>query len=109
MNESAPPPIPSGPTRRNVGDQPRAAASGREPDATYNFIADKVGGVPNLRKKDNLYQAVTVGLFLVIGLIVGWAIGGWPEGVLLGAVGGLIAGILISGLVLMILGLCRKS
>jgi len=109
MNESLPPPIPSGPAQRNVGDRQRATASGCGPDATYNFIADKVGGVPNLRKKDNLYQAVTVGLFLIIGLIVGWAFGGWPEGVLLGAVGGLIAGILISGLVLMILGLCRKS
>lgn len=109
MNESFPPPIPPVLNRRNVGGRQRATASGRGPEATYNFIADKVGGVPNLRKKDNLQQAVTVGFFLIIALIVGWAVGGWPAGILLGAVGGLIAGILISGLVLMILGLCRKS
>ena len=109
MNESLPPPIPPGTPQGNVGDQPRATASDRGRDATYNLLADKIGGVPNLRKKDNVYQGATVGAFLIIGLIVGWAVGGWPEGVLLGAVGGLIAGILISGLVLMILGLCRKS
>jgi hypothetical protein len=108
MSESLPPPLPSGPPQRNAGDQPPATPSGREHDAIYNIVADKIGGVPNIRKKDNLYQAATVGVSLIIGLIVGWAVGGWPEGVLLGALGGLIAGILISGAVLMIVGLCRK-
>ena len=108
MSESLPPPIPSGPPQRNAGDQPPATASGRESRAIYNILADKIGGVPNVRKKDNLYQAVTVGVFLIVGVIVGWAVGGWPEGVLLGVLGGLIAGILISGVILMIIGLWRK-
>ena len=108
MSESLPPPIPSGLAQRNAGDQPPATASGREGHAIYNILADKIGGVPNVRRKDNFYQAVTVGVFLIVGVIVGWAVGGWPEGVLLGVLGGLIAGILISGVILMIVGLWRK-
>jgi hypothetical protein len=109
MSESLPPPLPSGPPQRNADDQPRSTGSSPGPDATYNLFSDKIGGVPNIRKKDNLYQAATIGVFLIIGLIVGWFVGGWPEGVLLGALGGLVAGALISGLVLMIVGLRRKS
>ena len=109
MNESLPPPIPSGTPQRKTGDQPGTPPSGRGPDATYNLLADKIGGVPNVRKKDNLCQAITVGVFLIVGVIVGWFAGEWPEGVLLGALGGLVAGTLISGMVIMVLGLRRKS
>ena len=109
MNESLPPPIPSGTPQRNTGEQPGSPPPGRGPDATYNLLADKIGGVPNIRKKDNLYQAITVGVFLIIGVIVGWFAGEWPEGVLLGALGGLIAGTSISGAVFLVLGLRGKS
>ena len=78
-------------------------------DPAYNLIADKIGGLPNLRKKDNLYQAAAVGGFLVIGVVVGAIVRGWPEGVLAGALVGLVVGILLSGSVLMIIGLRRKS
>ena len=78
-------------------------------DAEYNRIADKVGLVPNVRKKDNLYQAVCVGAFLLVGVAVGWFSGGWPFGVLLGALAGLVVGTVSSGLVIMVLGLLRKS
>ena len=71
-------------------------------------MADKIGGVPNLRKRDNLFQAATIGVFLLIGVLVGWGMGGWPLGALLGALGGLVSGTLISGVVLMIIGLRRK-
>jgi hypothetical protein len=109
MSDSLPPPLPPDPSQHNADDQSGVTASGRGPNVTYNFVADKVGLVPNIRKKDNLYQAATVGVFLIIGAIVGWFVGGWPVGVLLGALGGLVTGTLISGFVLMIVGLCRKS
>ena len=65
--------------------------------------------MPNVRKKDNLYQGLavlgTTGVGCIIGL-VWW--GGWPMGVLVGALAGLVVGGLVSGLVLMIVGLTRK-
>ena len=109
MNESVPPPIPSGTPQRGAGDQQATTPSSRGPDPTYNFVADKIGGVPNVRKKDNLYQAVAIGVFMIVGVVVGGFLGEWPEGVLLGGLAGLIAGTLISGAVLTVVGLCRKS
>ncbi len=78
-----------------------------DPKAAYNILADKIGGVPNLRKKDNVFQAKMVGVFLLIGCGAGWGLGSWPSGVGIGALGGLISGTLISGFVLMIRGLRR--
>ena len=109
MNESVPPRIPSGTPQRGAGDQPSATPSSRGPDPTYNFLADKIGGVPNVRKKDNLYQAAAIGVFMIVGAVVGSFLGEWPQGVLLGGLAGLIAGTLISGAVLTVIGLCRKS
>jgi hypothetical protein len=109
MNESVPPLIPSGTPQRGADGQPSAPPSSGGADPTYNFLADKIGGVPNVRKKDNLYQAVAIGVFLIIGAVVGWFLGEWPQGVLLGGLAGLIAGTLISGAVLTVIGLCRKS
>ena len=109
MNESVPPRIPSGTPQRGAGDQPSTTPSSGGPDPTYNFLADKIGGVPNVRKKDNLYQAVAIGVFLIVGAVIGWFLGEWPQGVLLGGLAGLIAGTLISGAVLTVIGLCRKS
>jgi hypothetical protein len=109
MNEPVPPPLPPETRRRNGGDpqSPKPSSSGG--DAAYNLLADKIGGVPNIRKKDNLYQAAAIGVFVIVGAVVGWFLGEWPEGVLLGALAGLIAGTLISGSVLTVIGLCRKS
>lgn len=107
MNQSpSPPPAPG---QRPGGNPPGPPPPGVSVDSGYNLVADKIGGVPNVRKKDNLYQALAIVVFVIIGLVVGWAIGGWPQGPLLGALGGLIAGTLISGAVLMVLGLLRKS
>ena len=109
MNEPLPPPLPSGPRPGGVDDQQSATPSSREADPTYNLLADKIGGVPNIRKKDNLYQAAAIGVFVIVGVVVGGLLGEWPEGVLLGGLAGLIAGTLISGAVLTVIGLCRKS
>lgn len=80
--------------------------------ASYDAIADKVGLVPNLRVKDNLYQGVVVAVFTLVGAMVGFFLAPATNrslGVGLGAVAGLVVGGLLSGLVLMVLGLVRKS
>ncbi len=109
MSESVPPRIPPGTRQGGAEDQQPPPPSGRSPDPTYNLLADKIGGVPNVRKKDNLYQAAAIGVFVIVGVIVGACLGEWPQGVLLGGLAGLIAGTLISGAVLTVIGLCRKS
>ena len=91
---------------------PPPPRSGKQPSdeilVGYNIIADKVGGVPNFRKRDNLYQGISILVCVVIGAVVGAAVGGWPTGVGFGALIGLIAGVLLSGAVLMVVGLLRK-
>ncbi|MBL4844243.1 MAG: hypothetical protein JKY65_01845 [Planctomycetes bacterium] len=74
----------------------------------YNQIADKVGLVPNVRGKDNLIQGAVVGVFVLVGAGVGFAMGGDMTGAGLGVLAGLVSGGLISGLVLMVIGLLRK-
>ena len=107
MSDPIPPPIPQESDRR-ILEVPPTIVSGDEGRIAYNILADKVGGVPNIRLRDNLYQALTVAVFLIIGVAVGWAVSGWPGGALVGALVGLIAGILTSGAVLLIIGLYRK-
>lgn len=74
----------------------------------YDEIADKVGLVPNVRKKDNLYQGLAVLCTMAITTPLGFFFGGWPMGVLSGVFAGLVIGGFVSGLVLMILGMLRK-
>jgi len=74
----------------------------------YDKVADKVGIVPNIRKKDNLYQGIAVLSFTAVTTVVGLVFWGWPLGAMAGAVIGLIVSGLISGFVLMIIGLTRK-
>jgi hypothetical protein len=109
MNESLPPPRPPETRQRGAKGQQSATPSSRRADAAYNMLADKIGCVPNVRKRDNLYQAAAIGLFLVFGAGAGWFLGEWPQGVLLGGLAGLIAGTLITGAVLTVIGLRRKS
>ena len=77
----------------------------------YNVMADKVGFVPNLRPKDNLYQGVATLTCGLAGAVIAAVLA--PQGGLtaagLGGVGGLIVGILLSGAVLTVVGLFRKS
>lgn len=84
---------------------PPAPSTGRQ---TYDIIADKVGGVPNLRKKDNLYQGITIAATSAVGAIVGFVVDHSTMGTLIGLLGGMIVGALLSGFVLMVIGLARK-
>jgi hypothetical protein len=109
MNESVPPLLPSGTRQRGADDQQCTPSASRGADPTYNFLADKMGDVPNVRKKDNLYQAAAIGVFLIVGVVVGAFLGEWPQSVLLRGLAGLLAGTLISGAVLTVIGLRRKA
>ena len=73
----------------------------------YHAVADKVGGVPNVRLKDNLFQAVFTLLATGVGAGAGLLKGGFTW-MVPGIAAGLIGGVLLSGLVLMIVGLVRK-
>jgi hypothetical protein len=75
---------------------------------SYDRFADRVGLVPNLRTKDNVFQGVFVALTTIFGAAVLGLIVGWPMGVLGGAALGLLVGGLASGGVLMARGLRRR-
>ncbi|MFW6164344.1 MAG: hypothetical protein ACODAJ_16365 [Planctomycetota bacterium] len=98
--------------RRPDQAQPDPGSDGFE---VYESVAETVGGVPSLRLGDNVVQAVIVVLGTAVGALVGLAwlarfqTLGKIEGVLLGALGGLIASVLISGIVLMVIGWVRAA
>lgn len=98
MSPSEPPVGPGGPT------PPRMTA--RE---TYNVVSDTVVGV-NVRWRDNLIQALIILVFAAIGAGVGWRMAGDEDvrgPIALGAVGGLVAGTLVSGVALMVFRFVR--
>jgi hypothetical protein len=118
MSETPPPIPPLGvPNDQAARKATTPATTGA--DAQYNLIADKVGLVPNVRKKDNLYQGICVLAFAVIGMTLAWfwdgaAIrdtfgDGWPIRLTVGALAGLVVGALLSGLIIMVLGFLRKT
>lgn len=74
----------------------------------YNTIAETVGGIPSLRVKDNIIQAVVIALVTCIAVIVGTALGG-AGGAIIAAILGLLLSTIISGFVLMIVGWIRAA
>ena len=100
-----PPPVPK--DTANTGDR-----------AEYDRFADTVGLLPNVRKKDNIYQGLCVLAFVIIGTVLAYFWDGaairdflgdtLPMRLLFGAFGGLITGVLISGAILLVLGFTRK-
>lgn len=104
MSDAQPPPIPPQAPLQVPSEPPRD----RNQEA-YNLVADKIGGLPNVRMKDNLYQAVAIGACVALGSLVGLLKGGWPDGVIAGAICGMVAGLILSGAVLAVIGLVRKS
>lgn len=59
----------------------------------YNVVTDTVTG-PNVRWRDNLFQGIAVVVFAGIGALVGHL--GF-ENFLLGLLGGLVLGVIVSG------------
>ncbi|MEM9109127.1 MAG: hypothetical protein AAGC72_03810 [Planctomycetota bacterium] len=69
---------------------------------TYNMVTDTIAG-PNIRLKDNLLQGLAVLVCLILGAGIGALLSDpWFIGAALGAVAGMILGVLTSGIVIMI-------
>ena len=75
--------------------EPEKGLSSKE---TYNVVSDTLVGV-NVRKKDNIIQGLIIIVTVIIGLVIGQMYGGF---LMLGGLGGLIIGFLVSGIFLMI-------
>lgn len=99
--QSVPPP-PITPAQYTLPALPQRSAMDK-----YQTVADTVGG-PSLRIKDNLVQALIVILSTLLGAGIGFAYHG-TNGALIGGVSAMILSTLLSGLVIMILGLIRAS
>jgi hypothetical protein len=83
----------------NSNDEPNKPLTARQ---TYNVITDTAIG-PNIRLKDNLIQAVLILTSVLIGGGVGaMVIDDRLTGLLVGVFIGLVAGLLVSGMGLMI-------
>ena len=70
-------------------------------------MSEPVGLIPSLRMKDNLWQGIIIGVCILIGVPIGWAIWG-RFGAMAGLLAGLVVGGLGSGTVLMIKGWKRS-
>ena len=99
-DEPASPEGTSGPDavpRRREG-APTPAGDGVTAGDSYRIVTDLVTG-PNLRWRDNLFQAVFILVTLVLAVGVGALFWGVP-GALVGGLAGLIGGLILSGAVL---------
>jgi len=67
----------------------------------YNVVTDTVIG-PNVRWKDNVYQAVAIVVCAVVGALVAWLIWRGPGEACAGAFVGLLVGLFGSGIFLMV-------
>lgn len=85
---------------------PAAPEPGGTPKG-YDVLQDKVGLVPNVRWKDNVFQGVATLVGTLLGVAIGAVLGG-GDGAVLGGLAGLVLGGIGSGFVLMIAGLLRK-
>ena len=78
---------------------PSSATDSRQ---AYNVMTDMVTGV-NVRKRDNLWQALVIAVSLVIGGVIGAiAIADRAAGAIVGGFFGLLAGFFGSGIYLMV-------
>lgn len=101
MAERKLPPVPPPPPQGGVPED-------------YNTIAETVGLVPSLRKQDNIIQAKAVGAGCLVGAVGGLIVAAATHsslyiGAMAGLLVGMVAAALISGFVLMILGLARAT
>jgi hypothetical protein len=74
----------------------------------YQQVAETVGMVPSLNARDNLIQGAFVGLVTILAFIMGHVTGG-AQTALVFMLAGLISSGLISGVVLMVVGMVRVA
>lgn len=80
-------------------DEKQTGLTSRE---AYNLVSDTVTGV-NFRLRDNLIQGAAILATIIVGAVVGALLADdWRGGLFAGALIGMIAGLFISGIVIMI-------
>lgn len=79
-----------------------------EKQSNYQTVAETVGMLPSLNKKDNLYQGIFVLVISLVSFLIGVMVGGLEVGLVFLLLG-LIGSGLLSGLVLMVLGFVRLA
>ena len=79
-------------------DERSKSLSNRE---TYNVLTDVVAG-PNLRMRDNVVQGIAVVVGLIAGAGIGYLVAWHAAGAVVGGFAGVVAGLLLSGIGLMI-------
>ncbi len=110
QHPDGPSPTPDTPRRPGPPPLPKRGARKRKEPSTYDIVTDVAVG-PNLRVKDNAFQAVFILASIAIAAGVGAFVApeevgpGW--GAAMGGILGLIAGALISGGILMVYRLFR--
>jgi hypothetical protein len=72
-------------------------------DPVFNIVTDTVTG-PNLRWKDNVYQAIVIVVCLILGALTGFLVipGSRGLGAVTGGFAGLLVGLFGSGIFLMV-------
>src|SRR5829696_3004669 len=109
MSENRPPPLPPQALNYQTPGQPARPAPPAAGNEAYQNVADTVGMVPSLRWKDNLIQAACILLGAVLGAAITFFATGNPGFAVLGGIGGIVAALFISGIVLMFLGWRRAA
>jgi hypothetical protein len=72
--------------------------TGRE---VYHLVTDTVVG-PNVRWKDNLFQAIAILVCIAMGVLIAWLVWRGPGEAIVGGFVGLLVGLFGSGIFLMI-------
>ena len=87
-------------------ENPKQPMTSRE---AYNMVTDTVAG-PNIRLKDNLFQALAIFAFLVLGVAIGAVVvEDRIPGALVGGAIGLVVGLFGNGIFLMIFRASRHA
>ena len=86
-----------------TGAKGEALGSGLSTRETYNIVTDLATG-PNVRLRDNVFQAISIFVCMVLGALVGAVVASDSRvaGAVLGGVLGLVTGLFLSGVFLMI-------
>ncbi len=78
--------------------------SGRQ---AYNIVTD-LGVGPNIRLRDNLFQAAFILFCAIVGAAIAAALmSDWRPGLVVGGLGGMVIGLITSGIFLMIFRFVR--
>ena len=97
-----------GRTSSAPGTSENASQNGGRTESGFRFIADKIGFLPNLRFRDNVAQLAIVSVCGAAGYVAGGRFD-YEYAALIGLMAGLAVSVILSGLVLGLLRLLKKS